>query len=81
MWQFILDNADKQENIVGQLTTLGDILLTISFQNDMEPTGAMKKLMATIFIQVLDFLERVMNCTNLTPMGEPLELSKSLKLD
>jgi hypothetical protein len=79
--QFILDNADKQEDVVGQLTTLGDILHTISFHNDMEPTGAMKKLMATIYVQVLDFLERVIDYTNLTPLGEPLGLSVSFLLD
>ncbi|KAH7314232.1 hypothetical protein BKA65DRAFT_118747 [Rhexocercosporidium sp. MPI-PUGE-AT-0058] len=70
-FQFIVDNTtDKKEDIVEHLEGLSNILDTISFENDMGPTGRMKKIMATIYVHVLDFLERVIEYTNLTSWGK-----------
>ncbi|CZR59012.1 uncharacterized protein PAC_08904 [Phialocephala subalpina] len=77
IFKFVLDNAsDRQEEILDHLMALSEILSTMSFQNDMEPTGPMKKLMATIYVHVLDFLERLIEYTNLSSWGR---LQKALQ--
>ncbi|KAG4441759.1 hypothetical protein IFR05_002750 [Cadophora sp. M221] len=77
-FRFIVGNvADKKEDIVGHLDKSSEILDTISFENDMGPASIMKKIMATIYVQVLDFLERVVEYTNLSSWGKMQKVMQS----
>lgn len=52
------------------MENLGKTLEQMRFQHDMKPTGAMKILLARIYIQVIKFLERLVEYSTLPVMGK-----------
>jgi hypothetical protein len=52
------------------LDQLGTILKRVSFQNATDPTGTMRLLIAKIYVRVLDFLERLVEFSGVTPYGK-----------
>jgi hypothetical protein len=72
--KFIVDNTtDRLEEIRRYLDELSGILKKLTFHHDINPTGPMKLLLAQIYVHVLDFLERMVEYSNLTSGGKSLD--------